>query len=162
MALALMMSLLPAAIARETAASARERSVENDAVPQPAAAVKTTYTDGDWSFTLDNGVAAVSGYNGTATSITLPAKATISGVSYTIRTVGAGAFADNFALQSVTIPAQYIKLGNRAFKNCTNLRSITIKGDLLDASGNSIRNDSNTIRARIIPSSTTPARTWMP
>jgi len=97
-----------------------------------------TVTVGDWTYKIDNGVAFISKYNGTSTSVTIPTTATLNGVSYKIKTVGEKAFSGNVTLQKVYIPAEITSLGNAAFKNCTSLSYVEIQGDLADSSGRSI------------------------
>ena len=81
-------------------------------------------TVGDWTYTITNGVAVPTRYNGTAAKVTLPTSVTIDGTRYKLTTLGAYAFNGNVNLQSVVIPKEYTKLGNGAFKNCTSLASV--------------------------------------
>ena len=113
---------------------------------------------GDWSYSISNGVATISKYNGTASKVTIPTSATIDGSSYRLGTIDAKAFSDNqhieevvisegitsignyafkncAALKTVTIPNSVTKLYNGVFRNCTNLESVTINGDLADFDG---------------------------
>ncbi len=102
-----------------------------------ASAADTTFTQGDWEYSLSSGTISVSKYTGSASSVTIPSSVTYDGQTYTIRTVGANCFEDNTKLQSVTIPAQITSIGNCAFKNCTFLSSVTINGDLADCDSSS-------------------------
>lgn len=99
-------------------------------------AVKTTkaeeITVGEWTYSIDSGVAKISRYNGTSQSVTIPTSTTIDGVKYKIRTVGKYAFYENHTLQKVIIPDGINKLEEHSFYCCSNICEIIIKGDLGD------------------------------
>lgn len=89
---------------------------------------------GDWTYSVVDGRAYIKSYDGYASSVTIPTSVTLNGVNYKIRSVGEFAFEGNVYLKSVTIPSTVTKLECGAFKNCTNLSSVTINGNLGDAS----------------------------
>ena len=90
---------------------------------------------GDWTYSVVDGRAYVKSYDGYASSVTIPTSVTLNGVNYKIRSVGEFAFEGNVYLKSVTIPSVITSLERGAFKNCTNLSSVTINGNLGDANG---------------------------
>ena len=84
---------------------------------------------GNWKYTVDNGVATVTGYTGSDTSITIPT--TLDG--YKVKRIGDNAFEES-NIQSVVIPEDILSIGKCAFKNCTKLSSVTINAkELADA-----------------------------
>lgn len=86
----------------------------------------------EYTYTLnDSDVATITGYNGNATDLTLPAS--IEG--YTVKYIGSSAFAENTVLESVTVPSGYLLVNSSAFKNCTNLISITLPNTLTSMGG---------------------------
>ncbi|MBQ3985529.1 MAG: leucine-rich repeat protein [Oscillospiraceae bacterium] len=95
----------------------------------PASAA-STYTEGDWTYSVSGDTVTVVSYNGSSSSVTLPTDVTLNGYELKPTIIGASAFAGNKSLKSVVIPEQYTTLGNAAFKNCVNLSSITINGSL--------------------------------
>ena len=70
---------------------------------------------------MDDGTITVSGYNGTQTELTIPAK--INGK--TVTTIGEGAFT-KASLTAVTIPDTVTKIITCAFAGCTDLKKINI------------------------------------
>lgn len=78
--------------------------------------------EGDYTYTVANGNATVTGYTGSGGDITIPSSL---GGNPT-RTIGASAFYGDFNVTSITIPSSVTGIGNYAFQNCTNLTSITI------------------------------------
>ena len=85
---------------------------------------------GNWKYTVDNGVATVTGYTGSDTSITIPT--TLDG--YKVKRIGDNAFEES-SIQSVVIPEDILSIGKCAFKNCTGLSNLTINAkELADAS----------------------------
>ena len=97
-----------------------------------------SFTVGDYVYTVSNGVASVTKYKGTASSVTLPTEVTISGSLYKLTSLGDGVFDGNQTLKSVTIPKEYRIIGKIAFRNCTNLKTVKIMGDLADCSAQSL------------------------
>ena len=74
-----------------------------------------------------NGTTAtvVSGGNYTGT-IVIPASVTYASVTYTVTSIGQGAFRYCTGLTSVRIGNRVTSIGNSAFQNCTGLTSVTI------------------------------------
>ncbi len=89
----------------------------------------STFTEGDYEYTVYSGLATISKYNGTATTVTLPTSVTFNGTNYRVTKVGSGAFKDS-GIKSLTIPSTINELGYDAFYGCTYLTSVTINGDI--------------------------------
>lgn len=62
----------------------------------------------------------------TATSLTIPSKITVSGVSYPVTQIGDYALSDLHNLKSVTIPSSVTEIREGAFCNCFELQSVKI------------------------------------
>ena len=85
-----------------------------------------TYTDGNYNYTvLSGGSAEIVKYNGTETQVTIPS--TLGGKEVT--SIGNDAFSRNAYIESLTVPEGIGRIGNYAFANCANLRSITISAE---------------------------------
>ena len=52
-----------------------------------------------------------------------------SGNTYTVTSIAPSAFAKDTSLKSLTIPNTVVKIGKNAFKNCKNLKKVTIKAN---------------------------------
>ena len=102
----------------------------------------TSITKGDWTYAVVDGRAYIESYNGYSSYVAIPTSVTLNGVNYKIRSIGESAFAGNVYLRSVVIPASITRIENCAFKNCTNLGSVTINGDIGDASSYSTNSSS--------------------
>ncbi len=103
-------------------------------------AVNTVESD-LWSYSVNNGVAVIKSYNGTAASVTVPTSATIDGMNYKIRSIGEYAFSGNQRLAEVVIPQEITSVGKGAFQNCTNLEKITINGNIGDCNDAKYHNE---------------------
>ena len=91
-----------------------------------------TVTVGDYEYKITDGNAVLNKYNGRASSVTLPTSLNYNGTNYKVRSVEAYAFEGNTSLKTLIIPDGIMKLGNGVFKNCTNLSSVTINGNIDD------------------------------
>ena len=60
-------------------------------------------------------------YNGTASAVTIPAA--VQGM--TVTEIGEKAFMDNTSLESIELPNSITVIRAQAFKNCSNLRTMT-------------------------------------
>ncbi len=94
-----------------------------------------TQVDGIWyNFNSTNNTAEVTyqGSSSTAYSneyagvVTIPASVTYSGTTYSVTSIGGGAFRDCSGLTSVTIPNSVTSIGEYAFRGCSGLTSVTI------------------------------------
>ncbi|MCR4593743.1 MAG: leucine-rich repeat protein [Clostridiales bacterium] len=80
-------------------------------------------TEGDWEYSLENdGTAVITGYNGTAATVEVPA--TIAGSI--VSGIGDRAFRNKTGITSIELPGRLTSIGNDAFSGCTSLQSITI------------------------------------
>lgn len=71
----------------------------------------------------------------TATSVTIPDSVNISGTSYKITKIGAGAFKGYKALTSVSIGNNVTTIGKKAFYGCKALKTITISSSSIKSVG---------------------------
>lgn len=127
---------------QETSAAAEEPALE-EAVPSEETvkekhASATTYTSGYWTYSLYSSSAAIIKYTGSASDISIPTTVTHGGITYKITELGSSLFEGKSSLKTVTIPEYVTDIGECAFKNCTNLRKITINAkNLNDCSSSS-------------------------
>ncbi|MDD6039502.1 MAG: leucine-rich repeat protein [bacterium] len=76
------------------------------------------------------------GYTNTeATSISIPATVTISGVKYKVTSIGSSALKGRTKLTSVTIGSNVAAIGSNAFYKCKNLAKITVKSKSISRVG---------------------------
>ncbi len=76
----------------------------------------------DYSFSVNNGNATITGYNGTDVSITIPSS--LGG--YPVTAIGNSAFSGCSSLTSVVVPDDVTTIGPFAFEFCSSLTSITL------------------------------------
>ena len=70
----------------------------------------------------------IGSYSGNAASVVIPVHPTNPAApneEYIVVGVGAGAFKNKTALESITLPNSIEVIGSEAFKGCTNLSSMT-------------------------------------
>lgn len=84
--------------------------------------LSTSAISGNWYYTVENGSACITRYNGVETDLVIPAE--IDG--YSVTSIGVSAFYNCTSLTSVTIPNGVTSIGGSAFNYCTNLKSVTI------------------------------------
>ena len=82
--------------------------------------VETIEEDGVVYVKLTQNTVAIQSYSGNATSLAIPE--TVNGC--TVTAVGACAFEGNQILESIDLPDTITVIGNKAFKNCINLREM--------------------------------------
>ena len=80
--------------------------------------------DGSFTYKLskDGKSLILTKYSGKKTTVTIPAK--VKG--YPVTEIGSGVFEGNKKLKKVVLPASIKKIGARAFKNCTGLKSVSV------------------------------------
>ena len=91
-----------------------------------AATLTVSIIDGDFEYALiENSTTNVRvvAYNGNASTVTVPTK--IKNDQYTVKEIGAEAFMGNTTMTSISLPNGIKLIGERAFKNCTNLSSMS-------------------------------------
>lgn len=93
-------------------------------------------SDSDFTYEIVNDNAIITGYNGTDTEITVPAK--IDGVS--VVEINDSAFKNNTAITSVTISEGIEDVGASAFENCTSLVTISLPSTITHIGGKAIYN----------------------
>lgn len=98
-------------------------AVEDDPYADPTSATVDAIT-----YSLDNeaNTAEVTGCLGSVTDLDIPATITANGKTYTVTSVAAQAFYGNRTLKSVHIPASVKAVGQDAFRNLSNLKSLYI------------------------------------
>lgn len=72
-------------------------------------------TSGDYTYTVTDGYATITGYTGSEANLTIPSE--IDG--YTVKVIGQGAFSQNSTLQTVVLPDTVETIERLAFENCT-------------------------------------------
>ena len=91
-----------------------------------ASAFQTALGDtfGDYTYTVSNGAATITAYNGSATTLTIPSQ--FSGILVT--GIGGTAFSTRTALINLTIPSTVtsISIGATSFSGCASLVNITV------------------------------------
>ena len=122
---------------------------------EPAGIVAEAATSGDFQYSVESGKATITGYTGSATSITIPSSIggktvtkignyaflpTINGtktprnitavtIPSTVTEIGSYAFSRT-PLKKIVFPSSVKKVGASAFKNCTSLTSMQTNGAL--------------------------------
>ncbi len=88
------------------------------------------------------------------TTANIPASVTYSGTTYSVTSIGEGAFEHCTGLTSVTIPNSVTSIGSDAFYNCTGLTSVTI-GNSVTSIGNHTFHGCTGLTSVTIPNSVT-------
>ena len=135
--LAILIALL-AALAVQTVAFADGEVTEIEPTTTVSEDDETTKTlnaqnkdDQGLTYTLNNdGTATVSGCDRTVTSIKIPSNVESNGQTYTVTSIGNGAFSECRSLTSVDIPDGVTSIGGYAFASCYSLTSVTIPGSV--------------------------------
>lgn len=83
----------------------------------------------------DPTVAYTKSTNSKATSITIPDKVTVDGITYKVTSVAANALANNKKVTKVTVGKNVTSIGKNAFKNCKKLKTVTLKSTKLKTIG---------------------------
>ena len=107
-----------------------------------------------FTFSIDNGEATITGYNGNDTEIVIPSEVKKFSKFYPVVSIGEDAFANNFGLISVEITSSVTSIGGHAFGNCTNLSSVTFAaGSNLTSIGENAFSNCRSLISVTIPSS---------
>ena len=83
-------------------------------------------TAGDYTYTIQNSGAVITGYRGSASSVTVPN--TVNGTPVTA--IGSDAFRACLTLNSVSLPGSVTVIGSGAFMGCTTLRTVSFGGGI--------------------------------
>ncbi len=97
----------------------------------PTATVGVTVsaeTSGDFTYTVWDGEATITGYTGSETVVTIPTA--LEG--YPVTAIGYEAFYEYTSLESITIPDSVTSIGDNAFYNCKSLENITLPDSLTE------------------------------
>lgn len=91
------------------------------------------------TYLLDNDSKTATLCIGTSSSgnVVIPSTITSGGVSYSVTSIGQGAFYGNSSLKSISIPSTITSIGTGAFLNCFNLREIWNYSSLSLSTGSS-------------------------
>ena len=80
----------------------------------------------EYTVNADGQTASVTGYTGEPVDVAIPATVEYDGETYTITSIGEGAFYECRILQSITLPEGLQTIGYRAFFGCRALQSVTL------------------------------------
>jgi hypothetical protein len=78
--------------------------------------------EGDWTYSVENNQATITGYVGGGGSVTIPS--IVNGINVT--RVGYQAFLNRTTVTTIIIPSSVTRIEDSAFKNCSNLLSVSI------------------------------------
>jgi len=101
-----------------------------------------------------SGQATVSGYTGSATAVSIPSQVSKDGTSYTVTSIGYGAFQSSSTLNAVIIGSNVTSIGDAAFRYCSELTAVTI-GSNVQSIGSSAFKGCSKLTAVIIPDAVT-------
>lgn len=106
--------------------------------PAPAAnaeeaAPPRVYTNGDFTYTLDeNGGAVITGYTGAGGKLIVPAKLS----KHPVVGIGVNAFMGNKNLTMLTLPEGVLSIGNASFAGCSLLAAVILPDSLVSIGSN--------------------------
>ena len=96
---------------------------EAEEMPAASAEADTAAeVDGDWEYTVNSGVATITGYNGSETVVTVPK---MFG-NYLVTSIGKNAFKDYAIAQQIILHDRIVSIGDYAFSGCAGLKSIEL------------------------------------
>ena len=81
--------------------------------------------EGEFEVTSENTVEIISDDN-VSGAYSIPESISHNGVSYSVTSIGDGAFMGNTNLTDITIPSSITSIGSGAFSGCSNLKTITV------------------------------------
>ncbi len=84
-----------------------------------------------YDFSAGDKTAKVIGYNGTETSVDIPATVEVDGETYRVTVIDNGAFKDNTDLAKVTIAKGIETIGAWAFSGCTGLSKVIVPSSVI-------------------------------
>ncbi len=117
----------------------------------------TVYTtDSGYTYTLSDGSATITDYEGSGGAVTVPAS--LDG--YPVAAIGDSAFAENTSLTSITLSEGVITVGQWAFADCTGLTSVTLP-DTLTELGREAFYGCTSLTSLTIPASVTSIGMWL-
>ena len=114
-----------------------------------------TYTEGDYTYTVADGVATITKYTGSATTLNIPE--TLGG--YAVQGIGSSAVSDNTKIQKLTMPDSINRISEYAFANCTKLSDVKLSKNLKTLGYSAFR-ECDSLEAIEIPKSLTTTITY--
>jgi len=99
----------------------------------------------------ENAIVTSGNYTG---NVVIPSFITYNEITYSVTSIGVGAFRNRSSLVSVTIPNSVTSIGNYAFQNCSGLISVTIPNSVTSIGNYAFRNCSGLTSVNI-PNSVT-------
>ena len=114
-------------------------------VPVSAELMADGYTSGDYTYTVSNGTAMITGYSGDGGNVSIPS--IIGG--YSVSGIGAYAFNGCRSLNGVTIPDSVTSIGNYAFYGCISLTDVAIPSGVTRIGSEAFRSCSSLVRVMI-------------
>ena len=125
-----------------------------------ASAIEFTVNGVRYSVNSDNTTITVAGYPNKPTGdLTIPESVTFRGLSFSVTSIGDGAFYECTGLTSVTIPNSVTLIGDGAFSGCSGLTSVTI-GNSVTEIGNGAFSGCSGLTSVTIPNSVTSIGDW--
>ncbi len=91
--------------------------------------------------------------------VVIPSSVEYNGTTYSVTSIGDGAFLDCSGLTSVTIPNSVTSIGNWAFSDCSGLTSVSI-GNSVTSIGNSVFSNCSSLTSVSIGNSVTSIGNW--
>ena len=118
-----------------------------------------------YNITSDNTVEVISQYSWSSsnyqglTTATIPETVTYNGTTYSVTSIGEGAFYYCSSLTSITLPNSVTSIGEDAFSSCSSLTSITIPNSVTSIGEAAFRQCSS-LTSITIPNSVTSIGDW--
>ena len=120
-------------------------------------AAQTQFTSGGLKYeVIDNNSVKVAGQNNSdiSGSVVIPSTVTYNGTTYSVTSIGSGAFFYCSSLTSVTIPNSVTSIGSSAFSYCSGLTSVSIPNSVTSIGGSAFLSCSG-LTSVTIPNSVT-------
>ncbi|SEL36640.1 surface protein [Butyrivibrio sp. ob235] len=106
-----------------------QTSEEASDVDTPKVGETTSYSNAVYEISGEGTVTYKQAQNKKKKKVTIPAKISISGESYTVTSIDKNAFKGNKKLTSIVIPSSVVRIEAKAFYGCKNLKKIVINAN---------------------------------